>query len=84
MNGVLLDYDHRRARKARFAARLPHSLSFILNLVALLMIVAAALLLVMGEPLGWVVAGFAALPYGFRAWYEYDLKDIAPLASTLR
>ena len=71
-------YDHPRARKARFAARLKGNGLFVLYGVTLLVALSGAYLTVLGVPLGWWVFSLTVWPLVVVAWYHGELRELPP------
>lgn len=71
-------YSHERSAKARLAIHLATYWYPFLILLTVLLSVSGVGLLIMGQSLGWLAAGLAAIPYMFWAWTKYDLKSLKP------
>lgn len=76
METVEFHYDSKRSAEARFGRVLAGPWKTILVLFAFLLFVGGATLVLVAIPLGWLVIGFAAIPYMFYEWYAHYLKKI--------
>lgn len=81
MESVVFNYGSQRAIKARIGRRLGGAWAWILPIIALLFAAGGILLLLVEQPLGWAVTGFAAIPFIFHQWYKHELKELAPKKS---
>ncbi len=71
-----LKYNSSRSKKARLGNTLVnHWYPFLMWLFILLM-VAGVGLLIMEQPIGWLIAGMSSIPYMLWAWTKYELKDL--------
>lgn len=73
-----LDYDYHllRAQKARLLIRLGAGMVTMLAWLCGVMVVGGIGLLVIAQPVGWLVLGFAALPYMVVTWFYHDLRHL--------
>jgi len=73
-----LEFNHgsARAQKARVGAAISGIWSRLLPVLAALLAVGGAALLAVGQPVGWLVASLAAIPFMYKEWYEYDLRHL--------
>lgn len=76
MAEVVFDYSSMRAQKARFGYRVQGTPLLALKIIAILLALGGVAALVIGMSLGWMLVGFATLPYMLVAWYEHDLRHL--------
>jgi ATP-dependent Clp protease ATP-binding subunit ClpC len=67
-----------RAAKARFNVRSGKILDLIAVVLAIGLLLGGVLLLVMSEPIGWLLIGFVSWPMMFHIWKVHDLDQLAP------
>lgn len=72
-----IDLSSERAVKARVAKYLGGTLARLLVVAAVLLTAGGIVLVVAGYPVGWFVAGLAAIPAMLAQWYSGDLKALA-------
>lgn len=77
MESLEFNYGSLRAGKARLGAKIRGTWERLLPIIAVLLVVAGAALLLIGQPVGWLIAGLAAVPYMFRQWYDHDLHHLS-------
>lgn len=70
------NYDSMRAQKARFARVIGGIWYRLFPVFAVFLIIAGAGFLYIGQALGWLLIGVAALPIGLAEWLKHDLKDL--------
>jgi ATP-dependent Clp protease ATP-binding subunit ClpC len=73
-----LEYSAPRATKARFAVRFGGIWYRISVIAIVLFLLVGVGLLVLGQPVGWLICGIAALPIMVVSWYNGELKNLAP------
>jgi ATP-dependent Clp protease ATP-binding subunit ClpC len=78
MENITFNYGSSRAAKARLGRILGGVWARLLPVIAILLFVAGAVLIVIGEPVGWLLVGLVAIPVMIWEWYTYDLKALAP------
>lgn len=76
MESVEFRHDSMRAQKARIGHALSDTWGRLQVVVGVLLIIAGATLLVIGQPVGWLVVGLAALPIMVALWYKHELKHL--------
>lgn len=76
MEPVEFNYHSHRAQKARIGHILEGVWQRLFVVMALLLIIAGVGLLVIGQPVGWMLLGFGALPVMFTQWYSHELKHL--------
>jgi ATP-dependent Clp protease ATP-binding subunit ClpC len=76
MEPLTFNYGSSRASEARIGHRLSGIWHQLLPIIALLLVASGCGLVVTGQPIGWVVAGVAAIPVMLWQWYKYKLKDL--------
>lgn len=83
MDAMELDfqYDGLRARKARLARQLNHYVRIMLLLVGVAGMTFGVMLLVVGEPAGWLLVGLSVIPLLPLIWYEAELRLLPPFSS---
>lgn len=82
MESIAFNYSSTRAKKARLGRTLQGSwwrFTTVATFLSLIAIGASALAL--GQSIGWMVAGLAAIPAILEAWYQGELKDLRPSRS---
>lgn len=77
MESIELRYGSARAQKARIGHRIRGLWQRLLPVIVILMIIAGAGVLVLGQAIGWVLIGCSAVPFMFSQWYEHDLHHLA-------
>jgi ATP-dependent Clp protease ATP-binding subunit ClpC len=77
MEPIEFNYASARAQKARIGTMIQGIWERLLPVIAILLMVAGAALVVIGQSVGWLVAGLAAVPYMFKQWYDHDLHHLA-------
>lgn len=77
METVEFNYDSRRAQKARIGQRLSGMRRRLLAVSAVLSIIAGCGLVIIGQPIGWILLGAAAIPAMLLEWYRNDLIHLA-------
>jgi ATP-dependent Clp protease ATP-binding subunit ClpC len=82
MEPVEFNYASARAQKARIGTRIQGIWERLLPVIAFLLVIAGVALVVIGQPVGWLVAGLAAVPYMFKQWYDHDLHHLASPKNT--
>ncbi len=75
---LTIDIHNIRAQKARLRRIISKNLVRLLFLLAIVLIVSGIVLVVTGEPLGWLALGAAALPYIIASWRMGELEQLAP------
>ena len=75
---LTLKYRALRAAKARFNVGVGKILDFIAVFLAILLFFGGVLLLVLAEPIGWLLVGLIAWPMMFHIWKVHDLSQLAP------
>jgi ATP-dependent Clp protease ATP-binding subunit ClpC len=76
MEPLIFDYNSGRAQKARFGHVIGGVWRRVLLLAAWLFVVAGVALLVIGEPVGWLLLSLAAAAMMVWQWYMHDLKHL--------
>jgi len=76
MESLEFDYNSSRSQQARFAKVLKGPWQQLLPVMAILLVIAGVALLVLGESIGWIVLGIAAIPFSLKEWYSHYLSDI--------
>lgn len=77
METVEFNYNSPRAQKARIGQRLQGTWRRLLAVFAVLCIIAGLGLLVIGQPIGWVILGIAAIPAMILEWHKNELMKLA-------
>ena len=77
MESIEFRYSSSRAAKARIGTLLSGLWSRLLPVLAILLSIAGVALLVVGQPVGWLAIGIAAIPFAIKQWYEHDLRKLA-------
>lgn len=75
------DYHSRRASQARISHSLGGVWRVLLPLLAFLFLALGGGLLYLGQAVGWLVIGVAAIPFMFYEWYQHFLKEL-PVVQT--
>lgn len=76
MEPVVFNYGSYRAQKARIAHAVSGIWERLLPVIAVLLIMSGVALLVIAQPLGWLLIGLAAIPAVFIEWYTNELKQL--------
>jgi len=74
-----IKFGSMRAAKARFNLRGGKILDLVSVILVIFLFLGGALLLVLSEPIGWLLIGFVAWPMMFHVWKAHDLSQLAPL-----
>jgi ATP-dependent Clp protease ATP-binding subunit ClpC len=77
METVEFNYGSHRAQKARIGQRLSSMRRRLLAVVAVLLIIAGCGLVVVGQPIGWMLLGATAIPAMLLEWHRNDLVHLA-------
>lgn len=74
-----LEFNHGspRAQKARIGIMIQGVWERLLPVIAILLVIAGVALIIIGQPIGWLVAGLAAVPFMLKQWYDHDLHHLA-------
>ena len=75
---VKLRYHDMRAAKARFAVRFSGTWQRVATITTLLFLLVGVACIVLGEAVGWLLVGLAAIPAMVVEWYNGELKELAP------
>jgi ATP-dependent Clp protease ATP-binding subunit ClpC len=75
---LVLKLNSMRAIKARFNARGGKVLDLLAVFSAIILLLGGVLLLVISQPIGWLVIGFTAWPMMFHIWKVHDLEQLTP------
>lgn len=67
-----------RSQKARIGSKLNGFVGRIITALLVLAVLGGIGVLIIGEPLGWLVLGFAAIVAVFHMWQIHELIDIPP------
>ncbi|MEO5950484.1 MAG: AAA family ATPase [Candidatus Saccharimonadales bacterium] len=70
------NYDSPRAKKARIGARIGQTWYRLMVVIVTVLILSGIGLIIIGQSVGWILVGLAALPYMVSRWYKYELKHI--------
>lgn len=76
---AVLEYRHHseRAEAARFSRRLSATMARVLFVLSVLMVVGGILLVtVLGQGIGWFIAGMSVVPYMFATWHTHELVNL--------
>jgi ATP-dependent Clp protease ATP-binding subunit ClpC len=76
MEPIEFHYHSYRAQKARIGHMLEGMWQRLFAVIAILLIMSSLGLLAIGQPVGWVLMGLAAIPAMFIEWYKNDLKHL--------
>ena len=76
MDNLEFNYHSFRAQKARVGHALEGMWMRVLTIVAVVLLVSGVALLVINQPAGWLLLGFAAIPAMFIEWYTNELRHI--------
>ena len=76
MDNLEFNYHSFRAQKARVGHALAGMWMRVLTIVAVVLIISGVALLVINQPAGWLLLGFAAIPAMFIEWYTNELRHI--------
>lgn len=76
MDNVEFNYHSFRAKKARIGHALGGMWVRILTIIAIVLIILGMALLVIGQPVGWLLLGLTAVPAMVIEWYEHELRHI--------
>ncbi|MDR1969931.1 MAG: AAA family ATPase [Candidatus Nomurabacteria bacterium] len=74
----VLKFHALRAAKARFNVRSGKIIDLISVALAILLLLGGALLLVLAEPIGWLLLGLVTWPMMFHIWKAHDLDQLPP------
>ncbi len=80
MEPVTFNYSSIRAQKARLGHALGGVWQYILPLLIIVFVIAGVGLLVIAQPVGWLIIGLAAVPIMLRQWFAFELKNLASTA----
>lgn len=72
---VALEFNHPRARKARYGKAL-QSVTFLFVALFWLLFFGGVALVVIGMSIGWLCAGAAFIPLMIATWYKRELKSV--------
>lgn len=75
---LVFSYHHERAEKARLRRRIDKTWQILLFLLTLILLFGGAGLVVIGAAAGWLLVGFAAIPYMVRSWRKGELEMLHP------
>ncbi len=73
---VTFEYTHPRIAKSRIGKLLTGLNERLLIVLILVFSVSGIALIVLGVPIGWLMLGLAAWPYGIVAWFRGELKRV--------
>lgn len=76
MEPIEFNYHSRRAQTARIGHMLEGAWQRLFVVIAVLLIVSGVSLLVIAQPVGWVLLGFAAIPAMLVQWYKRELRHL--------
>ena len=76
MEPIEFHYHSRRAQTARIGHMLEGTWQRVLVIVAALLMLSGVCLLVISQPTGWMLLGFAAIPAMLVEWYKYELHHL--------
>lgn len=76
MESVEFHYDSARAQKARIGHALSGVWQRLLAVVGILLLLCGLGLLVVMQPVGWLVVGLSMLPIMISQWYQHELKHL--------
>ncbi|HET8884075.1 MAG TPA: AAA family ATPase [Candidatus Saccharimonadales bacterium] len=76
MEPVAFHYNSARAQKARIGYMLGGVWQRLLSVSAVLLIIAGIAFVIIGQPIGWALIGFAAIPAMLTDWYTKELKHL--------
>lgn len=76
METVNFKYESMRAQKARIGVRLRGAWVRLLPVLTILLLIAGTALVVIGQPVGWLLGGLAFIPFMYREWYDHDLHHL--------
>lgn len=77
MDVTKFDYSSTRAKKARIGVLLGGPWKTILPLITLALLILGTFLLVIGMPIGWLVASSAVVTYMPWIWYQRELRHLS-------
>lgn len=73
-----LNYTSARSEKARIAVRLDRTTLHWFTFFVILLLTSGGTLVMIGLPIGWIIAGIAAVPAMTVEWVKGELRDLAP------
>lgn len=76
MESLEFNYHSYRAQKARIGHMISGVWLRLLTVSAVVLILAGAVFLVIGQPIGWALVGFAAIPAMLVEWYSNELRHL--------
>lgn len=76
MDSIEFNYNSARAQKARIGHLLGGMWQRLLTVIGFLIAIAGIGLLVITQPVGWLLLGLAFVPYMLVHWYENDLRHL--------
>ena len=79
MDTVVFRYDSIRAQKARIARIISPLWRVVLLTSVLLLLLSGGMLVLVGEPLGWLLLGAAVVPYMTYMWWKGELRSLQPV-----
>ena len=74
----VLRFNSLRAAKARFAVGGGRILDLIAVLLSIFALLGGMFLLIISEPIGWLLIGFTSWPIMFHIWKVHDLDQLPP------
>ena len=74
-----INFDSSRAKKARFNAHSGKVVDLISVALTIILLIGGVLLLVISEPIGWLLLGLMAWPAMLHIWKVHDLDNLAPI-----
>ena len=79
MDTVVFRYDSIRAQKARIARMISPVWRVVLMASVSLLLLSGGMLVLVGEPLGWLLLGAAVVPYMTYMWWKGELRSLQPV-----